>query len=299
MEQNPGPTTTVAILYPGEMGSVLGKILRQAGLRVVTTLENRSQRTATACAEAGLEVLSSLTDIAGTANVVLSVVPPATAREVAERFVDCLPAVGPRPLYADLNSVSPETARAVALVLESAGVEFVDGAVYGLASRLPGGGMLYLSGPKASQLASILDPSLRVRVLGKEPGTASAFKMLIAGVNKGITALFLEMSLAARRAGLLDDFLATCKDVYPGVFSIVERLLPTCPRHAVRRGDEMRELAQMLAALGMRPCLVLGAQALHEEMGRLRLAEETQRAWTVSDVIEASATRGLLEMPNA
>jgi hypothetical protein len=56
---------TVGILYPGEMGAALGRLLREDGVRVVTTLEGRSPRTRRLCAEAGLSVLGSLAEVLG------------------------------------------------------------------------------------------------------------------------------------------------------------------------------------------------------------------------------------------
>jgi 3-hydroxyisobutyrate dehydrogenase-like beta-hydroxyacid dehydrogenase len=298
MGQNKDQATTFGILYAGELGSALGRILLQGGLRVVTTLEGRGTRTAQACLAAGLEVLDSLKGVALTAEVILSVVPPAAAQEVAKRFAGCFPHDGQRPLYADLNSIAPATARTVAGVLGQAGIEFVDGAVHGLASRLPERGTVYLSGHGASRLADLLGKSLPVRVLGPEPGTASAFKMLLGGVSKGVNALFLEMSLAAQGAGLLDDFLACCRDIYPGILDMVDRILPSYPRHAARRGDEMRQLCQMLRGMGRRPCLPRGAQELLDEMGRLRLDDEDRRPWTVAELVKELANGGLLRLPS-
>ena len=295
-------SATVGILYPGEMGSAVGAVLRRDGLRVVTTLDGRGPRTRRRCAEAGLEVLDSLPAVAQVADVVLSLVPPAAACQVAGCYASCERPPGRRALYVDLNSVAPETAAEVARILAPAGVDFVDGAVHGLASRLAARGVVYLSGPSAGRVAEVLGRTLRVKVLGGEPGTASALRMLISGMTKGVISLFLEMGLAARRAGLLDEVLACYAEVYPGVMDIVGRILPTYPLHAGRRGDEVRELELMLRSLGMRPCLVSGARELIAEMGRLALAEghpeKGPHDWSVAEVVEELHAHGLLRLPS-
>jgi hypothetical protein len=295
MPEKNARSPTVGILYAGEMGSALGRILKGDGLRVVTTLEGRGPRTRDQCGAAGLEVLGSVADVAREADVVLSLVPPAAAGAAAVCYGSCVPRGRPR-LYVDLNSVAPETARVAAETVTAAGAEFVDGAVHGLAARLPQKGTVYLSGPAAERAAGVLGRTLRVKVLGDEAGTASAFKMLIAGLNKGVVALFLEVSLAARQLDLLDHLLGCCRDSYPGILDVVERTLPTYPRHAARRGEEMHELERMLVGLELRPGLVRGARELLEEMGRLGLAAESRPDWSVGEVLESAHARGLLRL---
>jgi 3-hydroxyisobutyrate dehydrogenase-like beta-hydroxyacid dehydrogenase len=293
MRNNAKTPATIAVLHAGELGSALGKILRRDGYRVVTTLEGRGPATRRACAEAGLEVLGTLGDVARAAELVLSVVPPTAARAVAAQFAACCqPGELPR-LYVDLNSVGPATARDIAALVTDAGMDFVDGAVHGLAARLPERGTIYLSGPSAEHAAGALGKSMSVRVLNNEPGTASALKMLIAGLNKGVVALFLEMAVGARRVGLLDTLLGCCRESYPGIFEIVERTLPTYPRHATRRADELGELADMLRSLELRPGTVVGAQELLREMGKLALPQPPLGAGCVREILEASYAAGL------
>jgi hypothetical protein len=148
-------------------------------------------------------------------------------------------------------------------------------------------------------VADVFSPVLRVKVLGSEAGQASTFKMLISGLAKGVVALFVEMSLTARRAGLLEDLLTCYRQAYPGIVELVERLLPTYPRHAARRAEEAREVEQTIRALGLHPCLATGTRQLTEEVARIDLGERTGNEATplpsVLELIEALATRGALE----
>src|SRR5947207_11017390 len=133
-EANPRPT--VGILYPGDMGSSLGKLLAEAGFSVVTTLEGRSPRTCRLCEAAGLTVLGSLRDVVRTSAVVFSVVPPAAAREVAEHYCILAHLASRDAVYVDANPVSPAAAVATAELVRAAGVGFVDGAIHGVAAQL-------------------------------------------------------------------------------------------------------------------------------------------------------------------
>ena len=67
-------------------------------------MAGRSERTARLAREAGLELLPGLDEVVAEADIVLSIVPPAEADAVAAALA------GAR-LVADLNAVSPETAR--------------------------------------------------------------------------------------------------------------------------------------------------------------------------------------------
>src|SRR5947209_1060988 len=97
---------TIGILYPGELGAALGRLLAGAGLAVVTTVEGRSPRTIALCREAGLPVVPSAQEVVERADLVLSVVPPARALDVARRVAE-LRTKNARPIYVDLNSISP------------------------------------------------------------------------------------------------------------------------------------------------------------------------------------------------
>jgi 3-hydroxyisobutyrate dehydrogenase-like beta-hydroxyacid dehydrogenase len=292
MRPNPPQSTpTIGILYAGELGSSLGRLLADSGLNVVTTLDGRSSRTERLCREAGLTVLPSLRDVIERADIVLSTVLPAAAVELAKRYRTERPASASATIYVDVNAVSPATIQQIDEVLTPAGVDFVDGAIHGLASQLVSRGTLYLSGARASAVGQLFGPVLRVRVLGDEVGKASAFKMMISGMAKGVVALFVEMALAARQAGLLDDLLTCYHDAYPGIMALVERMLPTYPQHAARRGDELKEVAQTMLALGAQPRMVQGAQRITMEMGQAKLQAkpETTRDGAMRELLEAFA----------
>jgi 3-hydroxyisobutyrate dehydrogenase-like beta-hydroxyacid dehydrogenase len=289
---------TLGILFAGEMGSTLGKILVQQGYRVVTPLAERSVRTCRLAADAGLESVNSVADLARVADVVFSVVPPGAALAVARQY--CAEAApGSDRLFVDVNSIAPATALEVADVCRRTGVRCVDGAVHGMAARLPESGTLYLSGPSAQQVADLFAPLVRVKVVGATIGQASVFKIMISGMAKGVVALLLEMGLAARAANLLDDVLVCYREAYPGIMALVDRLLPTYPQHAARRADELKEVEQTMRSLGLEPGMVSGAQQITAAVGRLSLAESrTPRdgpEWSVPDVIEAIFARNLLK----
>ncbi len=81
---------TVAILSPGEMGSNVGRALRENGLEVVTCLTERSQRTKELSETAGIVDITDFAEMVDRADLVLSVLVPEravdVARQVARRY---------------------------------------------------------------------------------------------------------------------------------------------------------------------------------------------------------------------
>jgi hypothetical protein len=55
--------------------------------------------------------------------------------------------------------------------------------------------------------------------------------------------------------------------------TVIERLLPTYPQHARRRGEEMRELEQTLVSLGITPELIPGIRRVITALGEKNLQQ--------------------------
>src|SRR5258708_37651994 len=72
-------TEAVGILSPGEMGSGVGTVLHQHGLRVLTSLAGRGPESRERAAKAGFEDVADLATLVRTCDVVLSILPPAVA----------------------------------------------------------------------------------------------------------------------------------------------------------------------------------------------------------------------------
>jgi 3-hydroxyisobutyrate dehydrogenase-like beta-hydroxyacid dehydrogenase len=252
--------TTIGLLYPGEMGARVASALRGGGATVVTTLRNRGGRTAERCAEAGIEVLESLADVARRSHVVISLVPPANALAVAEAYAELIPHAPAGAIYVDANSISPESAATVGDVITRKGGRFVDAAINGLARNLTASGTLFLSGDRADDVASLFGDAVRVRVVE----SASLMKMLLGGMSKGICGLFIELALVAERRGMLGEMLKAAREIYPGIEQVVDRMLPTYAEHSGRRATEMRELRATAETSGVEPCVIEAIARLHE-----------------------------------
>lgn len=274
-----------AILYPGEMGCAVARVLLAADWRVAAHLEGPSLVCRGDAEAAEIEDLGSLGEVLATADLVISLVPPAAALEVAQTVARAAVRSRQRPLYLDANSVAPETVRAVAAALGDAGVEVVDGSFVGSARDLGSRTRLYLSGPQAAEVAAALPAAFQASVVSAAIGAASGFKLAFAGFNKGLVALFLEVMLAGEAAGEPDALRRCLTAFYPGTIETLARLLPSYPRHAARRADEMDELAAWLACEGRDPAWALVARDVFVRFAALGL--DAERSWTLDEILAA------------
>jgi 3-hydroxyisobutyrate dehydrogenase-like beta-hydroxyacid dehydrogenase len=141
---------------------------------------------------AELELLDDVGAVLREADVVLSIVPPAEAESVAAELA------GAR-LFADLNAISPARAARISPA--------VDGSISGGPPWQAGTTRIYLSGPRAQDVAALPFEGIEVVVVGDEAGLASAVKMSTASVYKGSAALLMQALRAAQHYGVLDPVL--------------------------------------------------------------------------------------------
>ena len=238
---------TVGVISPGAMGSAIGQSLAAGGHRVLVSVEGRSDRTRALAAGAGLEPVAGVDEVAAGAEVVLSVVPPGSARDVLAGVV----ASGARPLFADLNAVSPDTVRELERTAEAAGIDLVDGSISGPPPRADGSTRLYLSGPRAGEVAALEPQGMRPVVLGDRAGAASGLKMCTASVYKGTALLLTHACRTALDEGVLDEALADLRLSAPCLVEDPERWIATAASKAERYVAEMREIAATQSAAGL------------------------------------------------
>jgi 3-hydroxyisobutyrate dehydrogenase-like beta-hydroxyacid dehydrogenase len=228
------------------MGSAVGASLLRGGVRVVATVAGRSRRTERLAREAGLELLPLLADVVGAADVVLSIVPPAQAEAAAAELAGA-------QLLVDLNAVSPETARRISTE--------VDGSISGSPPRAGGSPTtrIYLSGPRAAEVAALPFDGVATVVVGDEVGLASAVKMSTASVYKGSVALLAQALRAADHYGVLDHVLDDLGDLASGAGPRIARAAAKADRYV----GEMHEIAAAQGVAGLEPALFEAMAALY------------------------------------
>jgi 3-hydroxyisobutyrate dehydrogenase-like beta-hydroxyacid dehydrogenase len=259
------PLRSVGILSPGEMGSGVGAVLHEHGLRVLTVLDGRgpaSRARAERAGMVGVDLQSFVID----SDVILSIVPPAAACDIAQQVAAVVRETRANVLYADCNAIAPGTARAVAEIVTGAGARFADAGIIGPPPTRPGN-RFFASGGGASDLAQLTQFGLDVRVLQGEVGQASALKMCYAALTKGLQALGAELLAASRLLGV-EDTLA--EEQNQGdvalIRAFIERSIPSMLPKAYRWVGEMEEIARTFEDVGLPGRIMLGAADVYRDV---------------------------------
>lgn len=254
----------VGLLHPGEMGSVLGKILRAGGHEVLWVSEHRSPASHTRAGAAGLRNVPTLAALVEQSDAILSVCPPHAALDVARRVV----AQRFSGVYLDANAVSPKTVRAIAQLLEGAGARFVDGSIIGPPPTAPGTTRLYLSGQAAPEVAGLFRAGPLEAILLDGPlGAASALKVAYAAYTKGTAALLLAIRALALKEGVEDALLQEWRRSIPDLPGRAEAAIQGSVRKAWRFVGEMEESAATFAAAGLPDGFSRAAAAVYDRLG--------------------------------
>ena len=237
---------TVTLLHPGSMGAAVGAALR--GVRVLWVSDGRSRASADRARRAGLAEAATLAEAVDASDAVLSVCPPHAAEEVARSVAD----LGFAGLYVDANAVSRATAERVGAAVRKAGAGFVDGGIIGPPVEQPGTTRFYLSGERAAEVARLFSGGpLEARVVGAQPGAASALKMAYAGWTKGSDALILAIRALAAREGVDEALLAEWSESRPDLVGRSARAAASAAPKGWRYVGEMQEVAASLDAAGL------------------------------------------------
>lgn len=237
-------SSTLAIIAPGAMGAAVARRLTDHGATVLTSLTGRSVASIRRAVAAGM--IDADDDAIAQADAILSILPPADALALAERFAAPLSRTPRKAIFVDCNAVSVETARRIAAIVAPTGAPFVDGGIIGLPPGPVGDPTFYFSGEAAPALAALGDLGLEVRIMAGPIGAASALKMSYAGINKGVTLLTAAMALGAARAGAADALCAELADSQPQLLARMARTIPGIYPKAYRWGPEMEEIAEFL-----------------------------------------------------
>jgi 3-hydroxyisobutyrate dehydrogenase-like beta-hydroxyacid dehydrogenase len=266
----------VGVVSPGDMGSAIAKRIKESGKNVYTALDGRSERTKALGREAGLTDIGSMDKLVSTCELIVSVLNPGEAMNVAKEVAAAMKKTGRRIAFADLNAVSPQTTRDMDKVVRDAGGMYIDGGIIGSPPRgekdRP---RIYVSGPDAYLFEQITHPNLQFRVMSERVGDASGVKMCYAAMTKGTTALAVELLVAARKLGVEQALEKELRDSQSDAFDRHMKQIPGMPPKAYRWVPEMQEIAKTFGELGMTRNLFLGASDIYEMVAKTELGKES------------------------
>jgi 3-hydroxyisobutyrate dehydrogenase-like beta-hydroxyacid dehydrogenase len=234
------------ILFPGPAGAKLVEAANKAGVRVASSAE----------------------DAMRDAEIVIAAVTAASSFEAAQSVTAYLQG---RPLYLDVNSVSPGRKQATAKLLGD-NARYVDVAIVSAIHPLRHKSPMMLAGPFAREAEPLLASlGMKTQNVGEEVGAAAAIKMVRSVMIKGIEALTAECFLAASRAGVVEPVAASLKNNYPTLDwnQLSEYNVERMASHGIRRAAEMREVAETLRELGIEPLMTIGTIERQQQFGEI------------------------------
>jgi 3-hydroxyisobutyrate dehydrogenase-like beta-hydroxyacid dehydrogenase len=288
----------IGIMSIGEMGFHWAKLLKSHGVEVITYDKDRGEISRKRGENAGVTSVASMTTLVRDADLIVSIVVPSAAKRVAAKVAKAVMKAGRKDLlYLDANAVSPMTADDIAEILIPAGVNFVDGCIIGAASKMGKGTIVYASGPQAAQLQGLEAFQVPIKVLGPSTNQASAFKVVYAGLTKGLQGLFCELMMGARRFGLIDEIRAQYEESFPGLLDKVSSSIVGLRVHAARRAEEMDELKRTFNYHGLKSHLAPAVQKVLEAIADLNVDQASgdgARAGGLMDTLELFYQKGLL-----
>ena len=266
----------VGVVSPGDMGQAIAGRLKESGLNVHVALDGRSERTRTLAREAGLADCGSMEKLVAACELVLSVINPGEALNVSRDVAAAMKKTGRRMAFADLNAVSPQTARDADRMIREAGGMYIDGGIIGPPPRgekdRP---RIYVSGPDAYLMEQINHPNLLIRVLSERVGDASGVKMCYAAMTKGTTALAVELLVAARELGVEQALEKELRESRNDVFEWQMRNIAVMPPKAYRWVPEMQEIAKTFGELGLTRRIFEGATDIYAMVAATPLGRES------------------------
>jgi len=195
---------SIGVINPGDMGVSIAASAVHNGHHVYWASKGRSADTRKRAEENHLIDAGTLEEVCKQCSIILSVVPPSAAEEVAEQVI----AQRFKGTFADLNAISPQRAQRIGERLEANGIKFVDGGIIGPPAWATNTTWLSLSGKSSSTIAALFtNGPLRTETLGDRVGDASALKMCYGAYTKGHTALIAGVLGTAANSGVRDALM--------------------------------------------------------------------------------------------
>lgn len=274
-------TQKIGILHPGEMGISIAATARNSGCDVYWASEGRSESTRERAAKFDLHEAKTLEAVCSECPIIVSVCPPHAAEDLAREVVRA----GFRGLYVDANAIAPQRSIKMGNAMTEAGVTFIDGGIIGFPAWKPHTTCLYLSGPRADEVAACFAAGpLDTKILGAEIGKASALKMCYAANTKGAVALLAGILTTAENLGVLAPLLERWRDEDPALpDQVIKRIQSNAPK-AWRFVGEMYEISRTFAEAGAPGEFHIGAAEIYQRLAEFK---DTKMAPSVEELLNA------------
>jgi len=260
----------IAFIGFGEAGQTISRGLRSANKLRIRAYDILFPRDLVDAARAlDVEVARDHVDAVREADIVFLAV---TASSSLDAAASCLPGLRKGQLFLDINSVSPQRKIETAARVAPTGAAYVDVAVMAPVAPYQHKVPCLIGGPGAAELAPRAAAlGMKMEVVSREVGQASAIKMFRSIMIKGLEALVLESMLAAAEYRVEQRVLASLEETFPTLDweKLSGYMLERVVSHGKRRAAEMREVAETLRGIGIEPLMAQATAARQQWLAEL------------------------------
>ena len=178
----------------GKVSENILNLIKSEDITFITSIENRSEKTAENIKKCEIEVLDTFKSVALKSDIIISANSPKNALTVAKEYGKYV-----KGIYLDLNNISPDTTLEISKHVDN----FVDGAIIGkIDSENP---ILYISGEMADNLL-FLNEFIETKKISDNIGDAAILKLLRSCYTKTLSAILIESTEIAKSHNLEDEF---------------------------------------------------------------------------------------------
>ena len=182
----------------------------------------------------------------------------------------------PDHLYVDASSNSA-TAMEKAAALVGDRAKFVDASIMGPVDLMGLKVPFVASGAHAAEFRDRMTPhGMVISVVGRNPGDASAMKLIRSVLMKGLAAVLLDTMEAARRRNILDEVIEDCSVTFNDIpfQKIIKRYIGGTAVHCERRIHEMKECLELLHSMDSTDRTTRTTIAMLRDMVKMEMPEK-------------------------
>ncbi len=262
----------ICLIGFGEVGQCFSIDLLNANIAKVTAWDtkftDKDSLPSRALACCAVDAGNNGHDAAKGADIIFSAV---TAAQTVEAAKNVVAGLKPGTFYLDINSASPNVKKEAAEIINTAGGYYVEGAVMSPIAPKRLATPILLGGPHASEFYILAQDIGLVgsSVFSGDYGKASAAKMCRSIIVKGMETLLSESLLTARQYDVDDMVLMSLDDLFPGLDweTLAPYMISRCIKHGGRRAEEMREVANTVADVGLDPLMSAACAKSQDYLG--------------------------------
>lgn len=223
--------------------------------------------------DSGVTILSNAGEVVKQADVVILSVPSSFAMDACRSIIEYL---YPGQVCVDVGASAPETKKQEWELVKEKGVLFSDSAMLGSLPALKHKVPILASGNGADKFRELFTPyGMKIDVVGKIPGEASAIKLLRSIFMKGIAALMIEMLEGAEAYDVSEQVISSISSSLDNITfkEHLDRLVTGTAIHAQRRADELKGSIELLIDAGLKYYMTEAAKERHSMLQSYNFAE--------------------------